>query len=66
MSTRSSILAEIVLGQRSPVGYRLWGRKELDMTELLSTQPEKKCTFLSVSAFGGEDLGLRQRQKGEL
>ena len=52
MSTLSSI-AEIVLGQRSPVGYSPWGRKELDMTELLSTQPENEVhVFVCVHFLG--------------
>jgi len=29
-------------GQRGLVGYSPWGRKELDMTELLSTNTQKK------------------------
>ena len=33
MATHSSILAWESHGQRSLVGYSLWGRKELDMTE---------------------------------
>ena len=47
------------------MGYSPWGRKELDMTELLSLQPESAC-FMSLSAFGGQDLGFRQLEKGEL
>ena len=38
MATRSSILAwRMPHGQRSLVGYSPWGRKELDITEQLST-----------------------------
>ena len=33
MATYSSILAWEIHGQRSPVGYSPWSRKELDMTE---------------------------------
>ena len=36
MATHSSILAWEIPGQRSLVGYSLWGRKELDMTERLT------------------------------
>ena len=37
MATHSSFLAQrIPNGQRSLVGYSLWGRKESDMTERLS------------------------------
>ena len=34
MGTHSSILAWKSHGQRSLAGYRLWGRKELDTTEV--------------------------------
>ena len=38
MATHSSILAwRMPHGQRSLVGYSPWGRKELDITEQLST-----------------------------
>lgn len=50
VATRSSVLAEIVLGQRSPVGYSPWGRKKLDMTELLSSQPENQVHVLCLPA----------------
>ena len=33
MATHSSILAWRIQGRRSLVGYRLWGRTELDTTE---------------------------------
>ena len=33
IATHSSILARKSQGQRSLVGYRPWGRKELDTTE---------------------------------
>ena len=29
-------------GQRSLVGYRLWGRKELDMTEVTQQQQQQE------------------------
>ena len=35
MVTHSSILAWIIPGQRSLLGYSPWGRKELDMTEVI-------------------------------
>ena len=35
MATHSSILAWKIHGQRSPVGYSPWGRKESDITERL-------------------------------
>ena len=38
MATHSSILAGKSHGLRSLAGYSLWGCKELDMTEPLSTQ----------------------------
>ena len=38
MATHSSILAW-KNGQRSLVGYSLWGQKELNMTEHICTQP---------------------------
>ena len=44
------------------MGYSPWGHKELDMTELLSMQPECAC-FMSLSAFGEQDLGFRQLEK---
>ena len=34
-ATHSSILAGESHGQRSLVGYRLWGHKELDMSETI-------------------------------
>ena len=37
MPTHFSILAKIIHGERSLVGYSLWGCKESDMTEQLST-----------------------------
>ena len=37
MATHSSILAGKSHGQKSLVGYSLWGHKEPDMTESLST-----------------------------
>jgi len=37
MATHSSINAWKFHGQRSLVGYSLWGRKESDMIEQLST-----------------------------
>ena len=37
MATHSRILAWKINGQRSLAGYSLWGCKELDMTEWLST-----------------------------
>ena len=37
MATHSSILAGESDGQRSLASYSLWGRKELDMTDQLST-----------------------------
>ena len=36
MATHSSILAWEIHGQRSLVGYSLWGRKESDTTEYCS------------------------------
>ena len=36
MATHSSILAWRIHGRRSLGGYRLWGRKQLDMTEQLT------------------------------
>ena len=36
-------------GQRSLVGYSPWGRKELDMTEWLSTAQHSTWMFLSAS-----------------
>ena len=36
MATHSSILAWRIRGQRSLMGYSLWGLKELDMTEQLT------------------------------
>ena len=38
MATHSSILACKIHGQRRLVGYSPWGRKELEVTEELSTQ----------------------------
>ena len=35
MATHSSILAWIIPGQRSVVGYSPWGHKESDMTEVI-------------------------------
>ena len=35
MAIHSSILAGEFHGQRSPVGYSLWGHKESDMTECI-------------------------------
>ena len=35
MATHSRILAWRIHGQRSMVGYRPWGQKELDMTKQL-------------------------------
>ena len=37
IATHSNILAWRIPGQRSLVGYSLWGHKELDTTELRST-----------------------------
>ena len=37
MATDSSTLAWRMHGQRSLAGYSPWGRRELDMTERLST-----------------------------
>ena len=37
MATHSSILAWRILGIQEPVGYSLWGCKQLDRTERLST-----------------------------
>ena len=37
MVTHSSILAWRILSQKSLAGYSLWGCKESDMTEQLST-----------------------------
>ena len=37
MATHSNILPGKSHGQRSLAGYSLWGQKELDMTEQLST-----------------------------
>ena len=34
MATHSSVLAWRILGTGSLVGFRLWGRTELDMTEV--------------------------------
>ena len=43
MATPSSILAwRIPSGQRSLVGYSLWGRKESDLTEQLSATDAEK------------------------
>ena len=43
MATHSSILAwRIPNGQRSLVGYSLWGRKESDLTEQLSATDAEK------------------------
>ena len=36
IATHSNILAWRIPGQRSLVGYSLWGHKELDTTELLN------------------------------
>ena len=45
MATHSNILAWRSPGQRSLVGYSLWGCKELDITERLSTaQPSNSVT----------------------
>ena len=39
------------LGQRSLVGYSPWGRKELDMTELLHVHMEsRKMVLMNLSA----------------
>ena len=37
IATHSNIVAWRIPGQRSVAGYSLWGHKELDMTERLST-----------------------------
>ena len=44
METHSSVLAGKSHGQRSPVGYRPWGRKELDTAAHTRqiVQPEKR------------------------
>ena len=67
MATHSSILPGEFHGQRSQAGYSLWSRKELDMTEQISThmhswvlQPlpalflllvVKYCHFLRMNLF---------------
>ena len=38
MTTRSSILAWKIHGQRSLIGYSPWGRKESDKTERMAQQ----------------------------
>ena len=47
MATHSSILAWSPHGHRGLAGYSPWGRKELDMTERLSTaQQNSDCRWL--------------------
>ena len=58
MATHSSILAGKSHGQRSPAGYNLWGHKESDPTEHLSTHKGSGSQALTV----GEEM-LRM-QKG--
>ena len=47
MATHSSILAWKIHGQRSLVGYSLWGHNELDMAERLNNS---KVTFIILES----------------
>ena len=49
MATHSSVLAWRIQGRRSLVGYRLWGRTELDTTEV--TQQQQQHTASSQVCF---------------
>ena len=58
MTTRSSILAWRIHGQRSLVGYSPWGHKELDTPEQLSVFEVSFATVMSllVTWFLVQDL----------
>ena len=63
MATHSGILAGKSHGQRSLAGYSPWGRKELDMTEWLSTQWLINPT-LHHSEQGKRELEDSKAEKG--
>ena len=50
MAICSSVLAWEIHGQRSLVGYRPWGRKELDTTEHTHTYDIKNDAYKSKSS----------------
>ena len=58
MATRSNILARIIHGPRSLLGYSLWSRKESDMTEHAGSSGARMeevtspCTLLGFTVWG--------------
>ena len=52
MATHSSILAQRIPGTEEPVGCCLWGRTELDTTEM--TQQQQQQLLSSIPAFSPE------------
>ena len=61
MATHSSILTWNPHGQRSLVGYSSWGRKDLDMTEQLSTILLKCVLLKSKLKIQGDQMAERKR-----
>ena len=47
MATHSSVLAWRISGTEEPVGFRLWGRTELDTTDA-TLQQQQQHTYIKV------------------